>query len=234
MTHDAIKQTMMLAGRVLVAEHQDDMTRGHISVRLPDNPSLFLMKPHSVGLDEITLDNILTINLDGEVVAGAARRHSEVFIHTEIYKARPDVQCVLHTHPPHAIALSATGRPLRAYSQPGALFRDAIGTFQESMTLVRSAAMGAGVARALGPHRAVLMKNHGVAIATASIAETVVSAVMLETAARIQMLVEATPERGTEFPAADIAALRDQLSKPDQFVVNFDYLVRRLTPNRNS
>lgn len=232
MTHDAIKQTMILAGRVLVAEHQDDMTRGHISVRLPDNPSLFLMKPHSVGLDEITPDNILTIDLDGKVVAGAARRHSEVFIHTEIYKARPDVQCVLHTHPAHAIALSATDRPLRAYSQPGALFRDSIGTFQESMTLVRSAAMGAGVAKALGPHRAVLMKNHGVAIATASIAETVVCAVMLETAARIQMLVEATPDGGTEFSTDDIAALRDQLSKPDQFAVNFDYLVRRLGPAR--
>lgn len=228
MTHDAIKQTMILAGRVLVAEHQDDMTRGHISARLPDNPSLFFMKPHSIGLDEITLDNILTINLEGEVVAGHARRHSEVFIHTEIYKARPDVQCVLHTHPPHAIALSASGRPLRAFSQPGALFRDAIGVYRDSMTLVRSAAMGAGVATALGPHRAVLMKNHGVAIATASIAETVVSAVMLETAARIQMLVEATPDSGTEFSADDIVALRDQLSKPDQFVVNFDYLVRRL------
>lgn len=228
MTHDAIKQTMILAGRVLVAEHQDDMTRGHISVRLPDDPSLFFMKPHSVGLDEITLDNILTIDLDGQVVAGAARRHSEVFIHTEIYKARPDVQCVLHTHPPRAIALSATGRPLRAFSQPGALFRDAVGTFKDSMTLVRSPAMGAGVAKALGPHRAVLMKNHGVAIASASIAETVVSAVMLETAARIQMLVEATPDSGTEFSADDIAALRDQLSKPDQFAVNFDYLVRRL------
>lgn len=228
MTHDAIKQTMILAGRVLVAEHQDDMTRGHISARLPDNPSLFFMKPHSIGLDEITLDNILTINLESEVVAGHARRHSEVFIHTEIYKARPDVQCVLHTHPPHAIALSASGRPLRAFSQPGALFRDAIGVYRDSMTLVRSAAMGAGVATALGPHRAVLMKNHGVAIATASIAETVVSAVMLETAARIQMLVEATPDSGTEFSADDIVALRDQLSKPDQFVVNFDYLVRRL------
>src|ERR1044071_7970255 len=92
MTHDEIKKKMIDAGKVLVAEGQDDFTRGHISARLPDNPSLFFMKPHSMGLDEITMDNILTIDLEGEVVAGTSRRHSEVYIHSEIFRARPDVQ----------------------------------------------------------------------------------------------------------------------------------------------
>jgi L-fuculose-phosphate aldolase len=92
--HD-IKQRLITAGKVLAAEGQGDFTRGHISVRVPDNSKLFYMKPHSVGLDEITMDNILTINLEGEVVAGSARRHSEVYIHTEIYKARDDVNSVI-------------------------------------------------------------------------------------------------------------------------------------------
>src|SRR5262249_10883717 len=143
---------------------QDDFTRGHISVRLPDDPTRFLMKPHSVGLDEITMANILTIGLDGEVVAGTGRRHSEVYIHSEVYRARPDVSCVIHSHPPYAVALSATGRPMRALSQGGALFRDALGVYNDSISLIRSAAMGAGVARALGPHRAALLKNHGVVV----------------------------------------------------------------------
>src|SRR5665213_2047664 len=110
MTHDDIKQTMIEAGKVLVAEGQDDFTRGHISMRLPDNPKLFFMKAHSIGLDEITMDNILTIDLEGNVVAGTAKRHSEVYIHSEIFKVRPDVNCVLHTHPPYSVALSSTGR----------------------------------------------------------------------------------------------------------------------------
>jgi ribulose-5-phosphate 4-epimerase/fuculose-1-phosphate aldolase len=99
----------------LVAEGQDDFTRGHVSVRVPDQPSLFFMKPHSVGLDEITIENILTIDLQGKVVAGGARRHSEVFIHSEIFKARADVHCVIHTHPPYAVALSATGRSMKCF-----------------------------------------------------------------------------------------------------------------------
>ena len=108
--HQYLKQQMVMAGKVLVAEGHDDFTRGHISMRLPDNPKLFFMKPHSMGLDEITMDNILTIDLEGNVVAGTARRHSEVYIHSEILKVRPDVNCVIHTHPTYSMALSATGR----------------------------------------------------------------------------------------------------------------------------
>src|SRR6516165_5438721 len=119
-THRSLKEQLILAGKVLVAEGQDDFTRGHISFRLPDDRNLFFMKAHSIGLDEITMQNILTIDLEGAVVAGTARRHSEVYIHSEIFKARPDVNCIIHTHPTYSIALSATGRGLKCYSQPGA------------------------------------------------------------------------------------------------------------------
>src|SRR6202166_1664123 len=159
--HNDIKQQLILAGRVLVAEGQDDFTRGHISVRVPGDPKLFFMKPHSIGLDEITIRNILTIDLEGNVVAGSARRHSEVYIHSEILKARADVNCVIHTHPTYSVALSATGRPLKCYGQPGALFYHSLGIYTDTINLIRSHAMGAGVARALGRHRAVLLKNHG-------------------------------------------------------------------------
>jgi L-fuculose-phosphate aldolase len=228
MTHDDIKQKLITAGRILVAEGQDDFTRGHISARLPDNPALFFMKPHSVGLDEITTENILTIDLEGNVVAGAARRHSEVYIHTEIYKARPDAASVIHSHPLYSVALSASGRPLRCYSQPGALFYAALGVYTGSIALIRSPALGKGVAAALGPHRAVLLKNHGVAVAGASIEEAVVSVIMLETAARVQLITEAAGDPAPEFPREDIETLRQQISRPEQFTINFDYLARRV------
>jgi L-fuculose-phosphate aldolase len=227
MTHDEIKEQMAWAGKVLVAEGQDDFTRGHISFRLPDDPSLFFMKPHSVGLDEITAENILIIDLDGNVVAGTARRHSEVYIHSEIFKQRADVRCVLHTHPPYAVALSATGRPMRAYSQPGALFYEAIGVYTDTINLIRSKEMGAGVARALGPHRAVLLKNHGAVTAGATIAEAVIGVIMLENAAMVQLVAEAAGDLAPEFPRADIEKLRGDISRSEQFAINFDYLVRR-------
>jgi L-fuculose-phosphate aldolase len=228
MTHDDIKQKLILAGKVLVAEGQDDFTRGHISMRLPDNPSLFFMKPHSVGLDELTMDNILTIDLEGNVVAGKARRHSEVYIHSEILKVRADVNCVIHTHPTYAVALSATGRPLKCYSQPSALFWGELGVYGDSITLVRTHAMGARVASALGANRAVLLKNHGVAVVGATIEEAVINVIMLENAARVQMLVEAAGDPAPEFPRADIEKHKGEISQPEQFVINFNYLARRV------
>ena len=227
MTHDEMKSSLIWAGKVLVNEGHDDFTRGHISCRLPGDTSKFFMKPHSVGLDEITMDNILTIDLDGNVAAGTARRHSEVFIHSEIFRVRPDVQCVVHTHAPYSTALSSSGRPVKAYSQPGALFEDAVGLYDETINLIRTPAMGAGVAKALGGNRAVLLKNHGVVAVGATIAEAVVGIIMLENAAMIQMIAEAAGDPAPEFSTADIDQLKHDISRPEQFAINFDYLVRR-------
>jgi L-fuculose-phosphate aldolase len=228
MTHYEAKQKLILAGRVLVAEGQDDFTRGHVSVRAPDDPWQFYMKPHSVGLDELTHDNILTIDLEGKVIAGGGRRHSEVFIHSAIYKTRPDVQSVVHTHPPYAVALSATGRPMRCFSQPAALFYQELGIYADTINLIRTPEMGAAVARALGPHRAALLKNHGVVVVGGTVEEAVINTIMLENAAMIQMITEAAGDPAPDFPADDIAQLKQDISRPDQFVVNFNYLVRRL------
>jgi L-fuculose-phosphate aldolase len=226
--HRHIKEQLIAAGKVLVAEGQDDFTRGHISFRLPDDPNLFFMKAHSIGLDEITMQNILTIDLEGNVVAGSARRHSEVYIHSEIFKARADVNCVIHTHPTYSIALSATGRPLKCYSQPGALFFEALGAYADTINLIRSHAMGAGVARALGQGRAVLLKNHGVVVTGTSIAEAVIGIIMLENGAMVQLLAEAAGEVAPEFPREDIERLKRDISQPEQFQINFDYLARRV------
>ena len=228
----ALRQKLIVAGKILVAEGQGDFTRGHISVRVPDKPELFFMKPHSVGLDEITMANILTIDLDGEVVAGKARRHSEVYIHSEIFKARADVNCVIHAHPLYSVALSASGHPVKAYSQPGALFHGAVGVYTDTIALIRSKAMGAGVAKALGRHRAVLLKGHGTAVTGPSIEETVIGAIMLENAAMIQMTVEAAGDPAPEFPRDDIEKLQREMSAPEQFAINFDYLVRRVGRGR--
>jgi L-fuculose-phosphate aldolase len=226
--HDAIKQQLIVAGKVLVAEGQDDFTRGHISMRVPGNPKLFFMKPHSMGLDEITMKNILTIDLEGNVVAGTARRHSEVYIHSEIFKVRADVNCVIHTHPTYSVALSATGRPIKAYSQPGAMFAGEVGVYTDTITLIRSHALGAGVAKALGRGRAVLLKNHGIVMTGKTIEEAVIGTIMLENAATIQLLTEAAGEPAPEFPPDDIAKFKREIGQPEQFKINFDYLARRV------
>ena len=77
-------------------------------------------------------------------------------------------------------------------------------------------------------HRAVLLKNHGVVVTGATIAETVIGAIMLENAAQVQMITEAAGQPAAEFPRADIEKLKHDISRPEQFTINFDYLVRRV------
>lgn len=228
MDYVELRAQLVAAGRVLCANGQDDLTRGHVSARLPDRPDLFLMKPHSVGLDELTPESLLTIDLDGKVVAGDGRRHSEVFIHTGVYRARPDVLAMLHTHPTFCVALTASGRPLRPASQPAALFHQSLGLYEDSINLIRTPEMGAGVARALGTGRAALLRHHGIVCTGTTVAEAVVGAIMLENAAQIQILADSTGAQSALFPDDDVFRLRTDLGKQEQFQINFDYLVRRL------
>ncbi len=224
--HEA-KQRLIDAGLVLDAAGQGDLTRGHVSVRVPGDPARFYMKPHSHGLDEITLDNIVVCNLEGEKVAGGGRRHSEVFIHSEIYRARPDVASVIHTHPEHAVALSATGRALRPISQPAVAFAEGLPTFTEAIDLIRTRELGAAIARTLGACKAALLRNHGIAVAGATLEEATILAIMLDNACRIQLAAEAAGGIGAEFTADEIARLHHDITRPEQYRVNFDYLLRR-------
>lgn len=227
MTDHDLRQRLCDAGLVIEHQGQGDMTRGHVSVRSSQDDGLFFMKPHGFGFDEITLDNMLTIDLDGQVVAGTSRRHSEVFIHTEIYRARPDVRAVIHAHPTHVVALSQTGRPIRPLSQGGAVFAEGLAHFDATMDLIRTPEQGRMVARALGGAPALCMKGHGVCMTGRTLDEAVVLSVMLEEAARIQLLADAAGGSVAPYPPDDIARLRAKITSPEQYAINFDYLVRK-------
>lgn len=227
MSSEETKRTLIDAGMVLGRAGLDDLTRGHISARDPDDGNRFFMKPHSFGLEEMTMDNIVVCNLDGEKIAGGGRRHSEVHIHSEILKARPEINAVLHAHPRHAIALSATGYPFRYWSLPSTEFADGVGMFEETRDLIRTPELGAGVAAALGSGRAVLLRNHGIVVAGRTVEECVILAIALENACEIQLLVHAAGADAPDIPPEQSRSLQAKLMGPEQYRINFDYLVRR-------
>ena len=222
------RQRLIDSGRILQFNGQADLTRGHVSIRVPGEPKLFYMKPHSMGFDEITMENIVTCNLNGVKVAGGGRRHSEVFIHSEIYKARPDVNSVIHTHPTNAVALSATGKPLLPISQPSVAFYDGLPYYTDTIELIRNVEKGQGVAQALGSCKALLMRNHGVVVVGASVEESTVLAIMLENACEIQLKAEAAGGIGEMFAPEVVDRLYQALIQPEHYFINFNYMLRQL------
>jgi L-ribulose-5-phosphate 4-epimerase len=222
---DTLKQSLIDAGKILAREDQGDFIFGHVTARLPDDAEHFLMKPHQIGLEEITPDNLITVNMEGEKVAGDAPRHIEVFIHSEILRVRPDIGAVVHTHAPNAVAFSALGLPLQGVGHEGALFHAGVPVFSETADLIIDQARGKAVARAMADSDVLIMRNHGIVTAGRTIEEATVLALYLERACKAQLAVEACGG------AKHVCSHDDAVAKAGRVLPQspkvFEYLVRR-------
>lgn len=177
---------LALSCNILANEGHSDITLGHVSARFPGQEYLH-MKSRSLGLEEVQAEDIIVIDLEGGQLAGARKRHSEYPIHTEICKARPEINCVIHTHPPYATALGAAGGELHSIGHEGILFVN-IPLFTETTVLIRTHDQGKAVASCLGGERAALLQNHGVVVVGQSIEEATVYAILLEKGAIMEYL----------------------------------------------
>ena len=223
----ALREKLINAGRVLVDEGQGDYVWGHISARLPDDPTRFLMKPGCLGLEELSQDNIIEVDIEGQKVAGDWPRHNEVYIHSEVMRARPDVMAVLHTHPEYAIAFSSLGKTLQPMSNDGTMFSAGVPIFSETTDLITDQPRGKMVAKALGQGKVVILRNHGIVTAGSSIEEAVFLAIKLERACRIQMLAESAGGPKLFVKDEELAAKRSRTNRVDSQGNAFSYLVRR-------
>ncbi len=186
-TISELKETLAYGCKVLAFEGQTDVIWGHVSCRIPDTDT-FLMKAANLGLEEITPENIITVNLDGEKVEGTNKIHSEVPIHSEILKMRPDVNCVVHTHPSHAVAFSALNKELLPVGHEGTFFCDGLPVYTATTDLIREKEKGKELAECLGDKNAALLRNHGIVTVGRTVGEAVMAAIILEKACMVQLL----------------------------------------------
>jgi len=220
-----LKETLAYSCNILANEGHWDHILGHVSVRIPGQDRIF-MKPHSFGFEEIRPEHIITVDLDGTKVEGPYERHSEVFIHTEIYKARSDVNCVVHSHPPYATAFGSLRQRLRPISHEGSIFYDGLPLFDYTTALIRTPELGVEVAKSLGKSRGLLMKNHGSTVVAETIQVATLYAIFLEKAARIQLMATASGE--PSWTSDEEAKVKyDQIYTPHRLGSMWDYFVRR-------
>jgi L-fuculose-phosphate aldolase len=185
----ALKKKLIEAGRVLAHEGQGDYVAGHVTARLPDGSGHFLMKPAGIGLEEMNEDNVITCDAAGARIGGTMPRHNEVFIHSEVLRARPDVNAVVHTHPSHVVAFSSLGKPLLPVVSDATIF-DELPIFEETTDLIVDAQRGAAVAKCLGRNNALILRNHGIVTCGETIEEAVYYALKLDKACKVQLYAE--------------------------------------------
>lgn len=190
---DALTGELVLANRILERLGVVDAF-GHVSARRPDRPDRFLLS-RSLAPGLVTTADILTFDADSEPVGDAGERaYLERFIHGEIYRARPDVMAVVHSHSPSIIPFGVVAvEPLRPVFHMAGFLGERAPVFEirtvageDSDLLIRDRRLGQALAEALGPHALVLMRGHGSTAVGASLRQAVYRAAYAETNARLQ------------------------------------------------
>ena len=177
---------LVLSCNILGMEGHSDVTLGHVTARLPGQEYLH-MNPYALDIGEIRQEDVVLFDFDGNMLAGTRRRRTEYPIHTEIYKMRPEINCVVHTHPFYATLLGAIGGGIHPITHESVLFVD-IPLFKETTELIKLPAQGEAVARCLGQARAALLQNHGIVAVGQSIEEATVYAILLEKASKTELM----------------------------------------------
>jgi ribulose-5-phosphate 4-epimerase/fuculose-1-phosphate aldolase len=166
---------------------------GHVSVRSAKNPNhYFISRSRAPAL--VTTADIMEYDLDDHPIDAQGRNpYVERFIHSEIYKVRPDVQAVVHSHSPAIIPFGVADVPLRPVSHMGGFLIKEVPVFDvrdaggdETDMLIRNKELGAALAAKLGNGTAVLLRGHGDAVVGQSIKHAVLHAIYAEFNARIE------------------------------------------------
>lgn len=220
------RELVATASRVLAAQGHDDLIWGHASVR--DERGLWI-KSAEWSLAEVTPERVHLVDAGGTVVAGEGPRHSEYPIHAEILAARPDVGAVVHTHPPYAVALAATGQPLRPVSHAANMFvPPAVPRFTETADLILTSELGRQVAAELADADALFLVNHGIVTVGPDLETATVRAVVLERACYQQALTHSFGGWPTWSDPAESVEKRDHIYHERAVRAVWDHLVRQL------
>jgi L-ribulose-5-phosphate 4-epimerase len=223
-----LRELVALGCRILGANGHDDYVWGHVSARDPDGRGIW-MKASTYGFEEITSDHVILVSFDGEVLEGERPRHAEWPIHTEIMRARPDVGAVVHSHPPHSIAIGASGKPLLPLSHAGTLFAPPdVPRFTKTADLIVTKEMGTDVAEQLEDHGAMMLVNHGIVTSGRDVRDAVIRAVLLEKASHQQILTYALGEPTRWSDDDEALAKRRSVWAEHHMVMLWDYLSRTL------
>ena len=219
------REALAAACRILAAEGHESGLAGQVTARA-EAPGTWWTLQFGYGFDEATAERMVLVDEDLKPLSGG-RPNPGVRFHVWIYKKRPDVQAIVHTHAPHASALAATGTALKTIHMDSAMLH---GTahLPEWPGVPVADDEGRIISAALGEAKTILLANHGLLAAAASIEEATYLAGFFERAARMQLrALAAGGHREVEPRLAEEA--RDFLLQPSIVNATFAYWARRIS-----
>jgi L-fuculose-phosphate aldolase len=196
-----IRCRIAAARRMLYRNGCDSGVGGHVSARAADGTT-FWVSPFEY-FDETTPDRVIRVDFDLQLLEGDWEASPAIRFHAEIYRRRMDVNAVIHTHSKWALVQSTLGVPLGMYDSEATVFFEEQAVFEENTPNIVSAA---DLAESLEDGRLLILKNHGAIIASQSLEEATVEAMMLEGTAFTH--VHAVMIGGSEYHRDAVRALK--------------------------
>jgi L-fuculose-phosphate aldolase len=195
------------AARMLSLDGHDDFNQGQVSARMPGSDAFFI-KDALCGFNEATPSHVTAASTAADAPAGSLAP-PELPLHQAIYRVRPDVNGIVHSHAPYTLVFGATDLELRPLSHDGAHFTGRLGLFTQTSNTVLDQATGDAIAQALGDAEGVLLRNHGAVIVGKSVRHAAVFAQVLERACRLQLMAEQSGNRYAWASDADVLRKRE-------------------------
>jgi ribulose-5-phosphate 4-epimerase/fuculose-1-phosphate aldolase len=188
----ALADDLVDASRIL-AEHGVLDAYGHVSARSDREPARFVMS-RSLAPALVTRADLMELDADSEPLPRDKRKgFLERYIHGEIYRARPEVMAVVHSHSPSVIPFGVTRTKLRPIYHMGSFLWSGAPVFEirkekkENDLLIRDRPLGKALAATLSTHNCVLMRGHGMTVIGDGVPEAVFRAIYTEMNARLQL-----------------------------------------------
>ncbi|MBR8127591.1 aldolase [Burkholderia ambifaria] len=219
------RQKLALTCRILFDAGHDSGLAGQITCRAGDAGTYYTQRL-GLGFDEISAANLLRVNEDLDVVDGEGIPNPANRFHTWIYRERPDVNCIIHTHPAHVAALSMLEQPLVVSHMDTCPLYDDCAFLKDWPGVPVGNEEGEIISKALGGKRAILLSHHGQLVVGRTIEEACILALLIERAAKLQLLAMSAGEI-KPMPPALAREAHDWISKPKRDAVTFDYYARR-------
>lgn len=223
-----IKIKLALACRIAYMEGLGDLNLGHISARVPGECEKIYIKPRGLGLEEIDVDNLITIDLEGNKIEGEYNPHGETPIHTEIYKSRKDIQCIVHLHPTLSTAFSSSlNNNVLPLNQDGVVFANGVPTIL-CPELITNKEQAKPLVEKLGSNNLIIMLNHGVVAVGKNIEEALMQMIFLEKALKLQLTASLFGEIRSISQDIALKMYNEIIQSPGRTKSMWEYLVRKL------
>jgi ribulose-5-phosphate 4-epimerase/fuculose-1-phosphate aldolase len=186
------KQRLAAGFRLFARFGFDEGVAGHITARDPEFTDTFWVNPFGMDFSQIRVRDLIRVDESGAVVDGDYPVNAAAFaIHSQVHQARPDIVAAAHSHSLHGKAWSALGRLLSPITQDSCAFYEDHGLFDDFTGVVIDLEEGKRIAHALGGTKAVILRNHGLLTAGATVDAAVWWFITMDRTCHAQLLAEA-------------------------------------------